>query len=103
MKQFVLKNRKIFLAIISIFQIAGSLVMFYLMFRAVRPDSHAGQYFALFPLLIINVISLFAGVFYFIYGERTRFFLLSKLNFCLQIIQFSVNGFKYSYYYGPYL
>src|SRR5688572_23862053 len=103
MKQNVLKNRKTLLTIIALYQIIGSAVMFYLLYSVVGPDSHAGQYFALSPLLILTLISLFAGVFYFAFGERTRFFLLSKLNFCLHIIQISVAGFAFAFYYGPHL
>jgi hypothetical protein len=62
----------------------------------------AGQILALIPILAITLISLFAGVLHF-FNKKIQFYTLSKLNFCLQIIQLSTGGIKYYFYYGAYL
>jgi len=94
----LIRNRKPILAGIAIYQLLGSALQFYLLYQFVGPGMHLGNYVALLPMLCISFISLLAGACYFIYGERYRFYLLSTINFCLQIVQLSVPGFKFAFY-----
>jgi hypothetical protein len=101
-KQFVLNNRKGWGMGIAIYQLIGALVMFLLMYSNIAVFS-AGVVLVLIPLVGITLTGFIAGIMYFIKGYTLRFFTLSKLNFCFQILQLSVQGFAFIYYYGPYL
>jgi hypothetical protein len=101
-KQFVLNNRKGWGISIAIYQLIGSLVIFLLMYLNVQELS-AGVMFVLIPLVGITLTGFMAAIIYFIKGYTLRFFTLSKLNFCFQILLLSVQGFSYAFYYGPYL
>lgn len=99
----MLDNRRGILLTIAIYQALGGLLAAFLMFNLLPPDVHAGVILVLIPIAAICLISFFAGIVYFFKGETTRFFLLSKLNFCFQIIQFSLVGLTYYFNYGFYL
>lgn len=101
-KQFVLKHRKGWGLGIAIYQLIGSLVIFLLMYLNV-PELNAGIVFVLIPLIGITLTGFVASIIYFIKGYTLRFFTLSKLNFCFQMLQISVKGFAFAFYYGPYL
>lgn len=101
-KQFVLKNRKGWGLGIAIYQLLGSLVIFLLMYLNI-PELNAGIVFVLIPLIGITLTGFIASIVYFIKGYTLRFFTLSKLNFCFQMLQISVKGFAFAFYYGPYL
>jgi len=106
MKKFVLNHRKRWTLSIAIFQLLGALVSLYLIFTVVANNGISfAVVFAVLPILGITLVSLFAGIFYFIKGEKNelRFFTLSKLNFCVHFLQLAVPGFAFIYYYGPYL
>ena len=102
MKKSILKNRKRWCTGIAIYQILGAAVSVILICTLV-PNLSAGVIFALVPLLAMCLMSLLAGVLFFVKGNESRFFTLSKLNFCLQIPQLSMTGFAFAFYYGPYL
>jgi hypothetical protein len=99
MKQFVLKNRKAFMMAIAIYQVLGGLMCLWLLYNIASP----GAIFIGLPIIALILISLFAGIFYFFNGESMRFFLLSKINFCAQLVQFSLAGIKFAFLYGFYL
>lgn len=101
-KQFVLKNRKGWGLGIAIYQLIGSLVVFLLMYLNI-PELNAGIVLALIPLIGITLTGFVASIVYFMKGYTLRFFTLSKLNFCFQILLLSVKGFAFAFYYGPYL
>jgi hypothetical protein len=63
----------------------------------------AGVVLVMIPLVGITLTGFVAGILYFIKGYTLRFFTLSKLNFCFQLLQLSVKGFAFAFYYGPYL
>lgn len=88
---------------IAIYQILGALVIFYLIYSIVD-DITPGIVFALIPIGGLCLVSLFAGIFFFIKGINNdlRFFTLSKLNFCAQFLVLSVPGFAFHFYYGPF-
>jgi hypothetical protein len=87
---------------IAIYQLIGALVMFLLMYSNI-PVFSAGVVFVMIPLVGITLTGFIAGIVYFVKGYTLRFFTLSKLNFCFQLLQLSVHGFAFKYYYGPYL
>jgi len=87
---------------IAIYQIVGSLVIFLLIYLYVN-EITPGVIFALIPILSVCLVSLMAGIFFFFKKQELRFFTLSKLNFCIQILQLSLPGFAFIFYYGPYL
>jgi len=101
-KQFVLKHRRGWGLGIAIYQLIGSLVIFLLMYLNIKMLS-AGVILVLIPLIGITLTGFVASIIYFIKGYTLRFFTLSKLNFCFQILQLSVKGFAFAFYYGPYL
>lgn len=101
-KQFVLNNRRGWGIGIAIYQLLGSLVIFLLMYLHIQELS-AGVVFVLIPLIGITLTGFIASVVYFVKGYTLRFFTLSKLNFCFQMLQLSVSGFAFAFYYGPYL
>jgi hypothetical protein len=101
-KQFVLKHRRGWGLGIAIYQLIGSLVIFLLMYLNIKMLS-AGVILVLIPLVGITLTGFVASIIYFIKGYTLRFFTLSKLNFCFQILQLSVKGFAFAFYYGPYL
>jgi hypothetical protein len=101
-KQFVLNNRRGWGMGIAIYQLLGSVVIFLLMYFNITELS-IGVLLVLVPLVGITLTGFTAGVLYFIKGYTLRFFTLSKLNFCFQLLQLSVSGFAFLFYYGPYL
>lgn len=101
-KQFVLKHRKGWGLGIAIYQLIGSLVIFLLMFLNIQIVT-TGVVFVLIPLIGITLTGFIASFIYFTKGYTLRFFTLSKLNFCFQMLQISVTGFAFAFYYGPYL
>ena len=66
-------------------------------------EVHAGVVLVLIPLIGITLTGFIASIIYFIKGYTLRFFTLSKLNFCFQMLQISISGFAFAFYYGPYL
>lgn len=102
MKLWVLKNRRPILMIIAIYQFIGGLIGIWLIYSIASPGVNAGFVLAVIPIVALILCSLFAGIFYFFKGETTRFFLLSKINFIAQMIQFTVAGIKFTFYYGAY-
>jgi hypothetical protein len=104
MKQQILNNRKRWLLGIAIYQLAGAVTMIiFLISILMGQEVSAGLIFAIIPMGALSLVSLLAGVLYFSKGNEIRFFTLSKLNFCAQIIQLSLPGFVFRFYYGPYL
>lgn len=101
-KQFVLKNRKGWGLGIAIYQLIGSLVIILLMYLNIQVLT-AGVILVLIPLVGITLTGFVASIIYFVKGYTLRFFTLSKLNFCFQMLQISVAGFAFAFYYGPYL
>jgi hypothetical protein len=101
-KQFVLNNRRGWGLGIAIYQLIGSLIIFLLMFLNIHELS-AGVILVLIPLIGITLTGFIASIVYFVKGYTLRFFTLSKLNFCFQMLQLSVSGFAFAFYYGPYL
>jgi hypothetical protein len=104
MKQSVLNNRKRWSTGIAIYQLIGSITMIiFLVSIIMSQEVSAGMIFALIPMSALCLVSLMAGILYFFKGNELRFFTLSKLNFCAQILQFTLPGFIFRFYYGPYL
>ena len=101
-KQFVLKNRRGWGLGIAIYQLIGSLVIFLVMYLNIQVLS-AGVVLVLIPLVGITFTGFVASIIYFVKGYTLRFFTLSKLNFCFQMLQISVTGFAFAFHYGPYL
>jgi hypothetical protein len=101
-RQFVLNNRRGWGIGIAIYQLLGSLVILLLMFLNIQELS-AGVVLVLIPLIGITLTGFIAAVIYFVKGYTLGFFTLSKLNFCFQMLQLSVSGFAFAFYYGPYL
>lgn len=101
-KRFVLNNRKGWGMSIALYQLLGALVVFLLMYLNISELS-AGVVIVLIPLIGITLTGFIAGILYLIKGYTLRFFTLSKLNFCFQLLQLSVWGFGFGFYYGPYL
>lgn len=87
---------------LAIYQIIGSLVTIFLIVTIVK-NINAGVVLALIPIVAWSLVSLCAGIVYFIKGNELRFYTLSKLNFCFQLIRLSVPGFAFTFFYGPYL
>jgi len=103
MKKSILKRRKRWGTGIAVYEILGGLVSIILICRLVTTLT-PGVIFALIPLLAMCLVSLVAGVLFFVKGNELRFFTLSKLNFCLQLLSISIPpGFVFTFYYGPYL
>jgi hypothetical protein len=101
-KKNVLNNRRGWGLGIAIYQLIGSLVIFLVMFLNIQQLS-AGVLLALIPLIGITLTGFIASIIYFVKGYTLRFFTLSKLNFCFQLLQLSVSGFAFAFHYGPYL
>ena len=105
MKKHILRNKKRWLTGIAIYQLLGGLVMLILLFTILgRQEVSAGVVLAVIPMVALSLVSLFAGVLYFFKKNEIRFYTLSKLNFCAQLLRLAIPpGFTYCYYYGPYL
>jgi hypothetical protein len=105
MKKHVLRNRKRWLTGIAIYQLLGGLVMLIFLFSILSGQQiSAGVVLAVIPMVALSLVSLFAGLLYFFKGKEIRFYTLSKLNFCAQLLQLAIPpGFTYRFYYGPYL
>jgi hypothetical protein len=106
MKKHILNNRKRWLTGIAIYQLLGGVVMLILLITILssQPEISGGVIFAVIPMAGLSLVSLIAGIFYFVKGKEVKFFTLSKLNLCAQILQLTVPpGFTYMYYYGPYI
>lgn len=104
MKNSVLNNRKRWSTGIAIYQLLGSLAMIiFLISIIMSQEVSGGMIFALIPISALCLVSLMAGILYFVKGNELRFFTLSKLNLCAQTIQFTLPGFIFRFYYGPYL
>ncbi|MBO9201187.1 MULTISPECIES: hypothetical protein [Niastella] len=105
MKKHVLKYRKRWLTGIAIYQLLGGLVMLILLFSILMgQEVSPGVILAIIPMVALSLVSLIAGIMHFIKGNEVRFYTLSKLNFCAQLLQLAIPpGFTYRFYYGPYL
>jgi hypothetical protein len=101
MKKFVLKNIRAWSMTIAIYQIAGAIAMMLVIAFNIKVLGVATFIF-LMPIFGLCLVSLMAGISYIQKNER-RFFVLSKINFWAQTIQFSLVIVGFAYYYGPYL
>jgi hypothetical protein len=101
MKKFVLRNYRGFRMFLAIYQIAGAIAMFLVIAFNIKVFSVATFIFLL-PIIGLCLVSLMAGISY-IQKNEVRFFVLSKINFWAQTVQFSFIIFGFAYYYGPYL
>ena len=88
---------------IAIYQVLGGIVGLLLYYDIVSRGVNAGFILAMIPIVSLLLVSFFAGIFYFFSGECGKFYLLSKLNFCAQMIQFGLAGIKFLYLYGFYI
>ncbi|OQP42396.1 hypothetical protein A4D02_12540 [Niastella koreensis] len=104
-KRFVLNKRKGWLMGIAIYQLLGAIVLLILMVTilSAQPEISGGVIFAVIPMIALSLVSIMAGIFYFIKGKELKFYTLSKLNLCAQLLQLTIPpGFTFIYYYGPY-
>jgi hypothetical protein len=85
--------------------LVGGLVMLILTITIFgSQEVSGGVIFAISPIIALILVSLMAGILYFVKGNEVRFFTLSKINFCSQLIQLAIPpGFSFGFYYGPYL
>ena len=103
-KQVVLDNKRRWGMGIAIYQLVGAFTMVILLITLLQgQEVSGGLIFAIIPMGALSLVSLMAGILYFFKRNEIRFFTLSKLNFCAQIIQLTVPGFAYWFYFGPYL
>jgi len=102
MKKFVLNHRKQWCIGLSVYQILGALVAIIFLLSIVKNNMYPGVIIVLIPIATICIVSLLAGVLFF-RGNESRFFTLSKVSFWVQILQLSLGGFGFIFYYGPYL
>ena len=86
--------------IMAIYQIAGAIAM--LLVIAFNIGAFGATVVFLLPIIGFCLVSLLAGIAYFQKNDH-RFFILSKINFWAQTVQFSIALFGFAYYYGPYL
>jgi hypothetical protein len=103
MKKFILANPKVFGTILAVYTILGGVVGLLLIYSLINEETTLGNYIVIVPIAILYLISVFAGVFYFWKQQRQRFYFLTKLILCFQVLQIVVKGFAYTFYYGPYL
>jgi hypothetical protein len=103
MKKHILAHRRAWSKGIAIYEILGGIVALIFIYRILSNDINAGLILVLIPILGLSLASLFAGIFFFIKGNELRFYTLSKLNFCSHLLQLAVPGFKFIFYYGPFL
>jgi hypothetical protein len=87
--------------IIAIYQMAGAIAM--ILVIAFNIGAFTGATFAfLMPIIGLCLVSLMAGIACFQKKDH-RFFVLSKINFWTQTVQFSIALFGFTFYYGPYV
>ena len=104
MKKFVLANRKVFGISIAIYEILGGIIGLGFVYSLINEETSVGTILIIImPIVALYLVSLMAGVFYFWKGNEWRFYFLSKLNLCFQVIQLVLAGVSFMFYYGPYL
>jgi hypothetical protein len=103
MKQFVLRNRKAFGIGIAIYNLLGGIAGLILLYTILDSNTSVGTYIVISPIIALYIVSLLSGIFYFRQRQQWRFYFLSKLTLCMQVIQLTVAGFAFIFYYGPYL
>lgn len=103
MKQFILKNRKTFGIFLALYQLMGGIMGFTVVYSYTQAQPGFSTWFWLTPFLVLLVISVCAGIFYFVKGQKWRFYLLSSLNLSAQVIQIMLSGFYILYYTGAYV
>ena len=101
MKKFVLRNYRGFSMFLAIYQIAGAIAMLLVIAFNIKVFDVITLLFLL-PIIGLCLVSLAAGISYIQKNDR-RFFILSKINFWAQTVQFSLVVFGFAFYYGPYL
>ncbi|HEX6180325.1 MAG TPA: hypothetical protein VFZ47_03720 [Chitinophagaceae bacterium] len=105
MKSFILNHRKRFLQGFAIYQIVGGIagiLMLYFLYWSQGAAVIVGTMFVIAPFVALYLISIYAGYCYF-KGRMTRFYVLTFFLLWLQVFQFTIPGFKFGFYYGPYL
>jgi hypothetical protein len=81
----------------------GGIMGLFVVYSLVNESTGFAFWFFSSPFIALYIVSLCAGIFYWIKGQEWRFYFLSLLNFCAQVLQFVVAGISFKYYYGLYL